>query len=387
MDIKETILRPQAQYGSGLVRKITLEESGTTVTQITTFCPDRVGPGATHLYLIEAGELILVDSGLPTNLIKPLFFDAFHQPMPSHLAGLPQNLSLEELDSGLKLAGYALEDIDLLVLTHGHWDHFMQGRAVLERSQGQVTAHLQDTPKICNPWALLLFWESRRDEARVAGMPSPPPVNRGMIDHLGAEVKRLSLEIDQPLNGEGPLPQNRGGSVVESVNLPGHSPGSVGLLVGPQDGDRLLISGDVILSPISPIPVDLLPYLSTLIRLRDMEGVVLTLPAHGQEIQDLRGRAAFLLEHHHQRLKKTFLACARPVSAWQVAIQKGYYDVVVSPDEFNLLAGREAFAHLDLLRSVNLVELVDIKDGCQFFRAAKDDFEAGWELILKLAEA
>ncbi len=385
MNIKETILRPRAKHGSGLVRKITQEGSPAAVTQITTFCPDRVGPGATHLYLIEAGELILVDTGLPTQLVKPLFYDAFHQPVPSRFADLPQDLSLRELTTGLNLAGYALEDIDLLVLTHGHWDHFMLARAIMERCQARIAAHLLDTPRICNPWALLLFWESRREEARGMGMPSPPSLNQETVRRFGSEVMKLSLRIDRPLNGEGPLPDNLGGSMVETINLPGHSPGSIGLLVGARERERLLISGDVILAPISPIPHELLPYLRTLLRLRGLEGVGLTLPAHGDEIRDLKGRAGSLLEHHHLRLKKTFEACAEPVSAWQVATRKGYYDIVVAPDEFNFLAGREAYAHLDLLRSVNLVELVDIQEGCQIFRAAKEDFETGWQLILKLA--
>ena len=58
---------------------------------------------------------------------------------------------------------------------------------------------------------------------------------------------------------------------------------------------------------------------------------------------------------------------------------------MVSPDEFNLLAGREAYAHLDLLRQVNLVEMVDIRRGAHIFRAKEKDFEAGWERIVALA--
>lgn len=384
MNIKETTLRKRSDLGSGLVRKILIEDSRTAVTQITTFCPDRVGPGPTNLYLIEAGELILVDTGLPTHLIKPLFFDAFNKPIPSRLADLDPDLSLKELETGLNLAGYGLEEINRVVLTHGHWDHFLLARTILERCQGRVTAHIRDTPHICNHWAILMFWELRREDARTMGTPPPHPLNRDLVRRMNNEGLEMGLPIDRPIIDEGPLPDGPGGDVVETIHLPGHSPGSIGLLTGPKE-ERLLISGDVILTPITPIPHELLPYLTTLTRLKGLEGIGLTLPAHGGMIRDLKGRAGFLLEHHRRRLRKTLEACAKPVTAWQVATVRGYYDVVVDPNEFNFLAGREAYAHLDLLRMVNLVELIDIRNGCHIFRAKTEDFESGWERIKDLA--
>ena len=386
MDIREETLRRSGRHGSGEVRRISLPGSGTRVTRITTFCPEGVGPGPTNLYLIEADKLILVDTGLPTHLLGPMFFQAFGRPVPSWLADLPADLSLQELESGLNLAGHGLEEIELIVLTHGHWDHFLLARTLLKRNQAQVTAHLLDTPMLCNPWAILMFWEQRRAEARTMDLPQPPPLNRELVGRMNQAGMRLGLSVDRPVIEEGPLPEEFGCAGVETIHIPGHSPGSLGLLVGPPE-ERLLISGDVILTPISPIPHELLAYLTTLTRLQGMENVALTLPAHGEVIRELGVRAAFLVEHHRLRLQKTYLSCAEPVSAWQVGTVPGYYDVEIDPAEYNFLAGREAYAHLDLLRQVNLVEMVDIRRGAHIFRAKSRDFEAGWERIRTLAGA
>lgn len=384
MNVVQKSLRERSAWGSGEVRRISLPDSGVEVTRITTFCPERVGPGPTNLYLIQAEKLILVDTGLPTHLLGPMFFEAFGNPVPPKLADLPPDLSLQELESGLHLAGHGLEEIELIVLTHGHWDHFLLARTLLKRNSALVAAHLLDTPMLCNPWAVLNFWETRRTDARIMDIPSPPVLNDDLLGRMNKSGMRLGLDVDRPILREGPLPGDIGCSGLETIHIPGHSPGSLGLLVGPKE-ERLLISGDVILTPISPIPHELRPYLTTLNRLRRTEKVALTLPAHGEVIPDLGARASFLIEHHRLRLEKTLRACAEPVSAWQVATVPGYYDIQIDPAEYNFLAGREAYAHLDLLRQINLVEMVDIRRGTHIFRARSRDFEAGWERIMELA--
>jgi len=384
MMIAENRLRAPSRHGSGQVRRFTLPESKTAVTQITTFCPDGVGPGPTNLYLIEGDRLILVDAGLPTRLVVPLFYDCFNRPLPDRFRDLDRDLSLTELSGGLGLAGRGLEEIELLVLTHGHWDHFLMARTIIERSRAKVAVHLLDTPNVCNPWSMLLFWESRWREARLMGMPLPTPLNQEVVRRLDPLELGLGLEIDYPLTQEGPLPAGSDDPLVEVIHLPGHSPGSIGLIVGREEEERLLISGDVILSPISPIPHDLPQYLSTLRRLKNLKAAGLVLPAHGRAVRNLEERAGFLLDHHRRRLKRTLEAGAEPVSAWEVATGNGYFDVAVNPEKFNFLAGHEALAHLKLLGSVNANQVVEVRQGCLYFRSSGEDFEAVWERISDL---
>ena len=384
MRITEKKLRPPSELGSGLVRRFTLPRSKVAVTQITTFCPDGVGPGPTNLYLIETDRLILVDAGLPTGLVVPLFYQTFQRPLPDRYRDLDPELSLNELTSGLDLVGRGLEEIELLVLTHGHWDHFLMARRVVQKSRAKIAVHLLDTPRVCNPWAMLLFWESRWQEARLMGLPPPPPLNQELVRRLDPRKLGLGLAIDHPLTREGHLPSGPAEEPVEVIHIPGHSPGSIGLIVGREDEDRILISGDVILTPISPIPHELEPYLKTLSRLRGFEEPFLVLPAHGRAVRELKDRAGFLLNHHYRRLRKTFEACAEPASAWEVALGQGYFDIVVDPEKFNFLAGHEAMAHLRLLEAVKAVEVTEVREGCLYFRSAEEDFGTVRDRIEKL---
>ena len=86
MDIEEIELLPRSRLDSGLVRQFTVPGSRTRITQITTFCPDVIGPGPTNLYLIDGQALILVDAGMPTYLAKMFFYQWRNQTMPGRIA-------------------------------------------------------------------------------------------------------------------------------------------------------------------------------------------------------------------------------------------------------------------------------------------------------------
>ncbi len=265
MKLEQTELKANSKVGSGRVQKFVFPGGKLRVTQITTFCPDYIGPGPTHLYLIESDALILVDAGIPTNLAKWFFYHWRNQPVPPEIEALPPDHSEQELLGGIKLAGYSVRDIDLLVISHGHPDHFSMGHSILDRSTAAVSAHILDTPQICNPWGLLSFWYSRRGQTVAIGMPPPasaeePAEGRG-VEGLDLNSMGMALKVNSPIFGNGPV--NLAGSPIRGLgakHLPGHSPGSIGLLVGQNGEDKLLLCGDVLLSPITPHPDDLLEY-------------------------------------------------------------------------------------------------------------------------------
>ena len=69
MEIRE-LISGDSRTGSGGVAQH-IFDNGAKITRITTFCPDFIGPGPTHLYLIDhSGVLVLVDTGIPTDLAK-----------------------------------------------------------------------------------------------------------------------------------------------------------------------------------------------------------------------------------------------------------------------------------------------------------------------------
>src|SRR5688572_25574659 len=80
--------------------------------------PFAVGP--TNCWLIEGKPLTLVDTGPKTK-------DA--------LAGL---------ESGLAALGHTIEDLERVVITHGHIDHFGLTASVRKRSGAEVLCHADE---------------------------------------------------------------------------------------------------------------------------------------------------------------------------------------------------------------------------------------------------
>jgi glyoxylase-like metal-dependent hydrolase (beta-lactamase superfamily II) len=390
--IRTSVLRPQSEIGSGRVRRFILPDGKTKITQITTFCPDIIGPGATHLYVVEADALILVDAGIPTDLSKAFFYYWRNQPMPPDVAALPPNHSEREFLTGLELAGYRPGDIDALVISHGHLDHFLMARVVTDLGKAKVYAHVLDTPDICNPWALIALWTERQGKIGSAGMPLPHGSNKRIQEALdggfGADVFRLSVNVDRPLFGEGPLRLNGAASETVSVKrLPGHTKGSVGLSVGRGEEPKVLLCGDVVLHPITPHPDDLLAYLRTMERMGGWADVALTLPAHGKAVHNLPKRTGFIREHHKTRLRKTYDGCAKPRTVWQIAAMRDYFAVYVAPDKFNLLAGTEVLVHVETLVMVGGLVRTEIKDGLHYFVNSGEPFDAVYERVTELVRS
>ena len=387
MDIKTRVLKPNAILDSGRVRRFTLPDRKTRITQITTFCPDMVGPGPTHVYLIDNGKRVLVDTGIPTVLAKTMFYAWRGEPVPPEMAAIPDDFNETRLLEGLALAGCSMSDIDAMVISHGHPDHFLMGSYIAGRGQPQVTAHILDAPEISSPWGMLRRWVLNRREMRGGGVPPPKQTIESVTSGVDLESLGFSLKIDSPVFQEGPLRVN--GKIAKGIevkHLPGHSPGSIGLIIGKKGESRILICGDVLLYPITPIPDDLLHYLRTLDTLKKLKDVDLALPAHGKAIKNVRARITAIEKHHFRRLKRTYGACKKPCSVWDVATLPRYFDVHVNPGKFNPLAAMEALAHMELLLGVNGLFRDAIHGGIHYFRNSGEPFGDVYDRIQGLVK-
>lgn len=386
--MEEKQLKPASNLNSGSVRCFKLDRNRISVTQITTFCPDEIGPGPVHCYLIEAEQVLLVDTGVPTDMAKGFFYYWRNQRIPTEIEKLPPDHSFKELLRGFDLVKRDMSELDVLLFTHGHLDHFLLARRVLNHCDPVIMAHIEDTPSMCNPWGLLNMWITGRKQMVPTGMPLTwASGNEGGNDPLHSlDFSKLDLSIDvhHPILGDGPL-RLGSNSVrnVELIHIPGHSPGSLGILVG-KPHERILLCGDTLLSPITPHPDDLLVYLRTLDYLESLEGVILTLPAHGQPIGDLNARIKFLKQHHRNRLKLTFDACSKERSVWDIASMEGYFDTYVNPGLFNFLAGKEALVHIELLHMVGGIRRVDIRDNIHYFIKTEQSFDSVYNRVLDL---
>ena len=376
MDIKTKVLKSNSILDSGRVRCFTLPDKKTRITQITTFCPDMVGPGPTHVYLIDNGEKILVDTGIPTLLAKAMFYAWRGEPIPPEMAAVPDDFNETLLREGLALAGCSIQEIDAMVISHGHPDHFVMGTYIAGQGRPQVIAHILDAPEISSPWGTLRSWILNRREMQGGGVPPPKKTIESVISGVDLESLGFSLKVDSPVFGDGPL-QVKGAPIdgIEVKHLPGHSPGSIGLMIGKKGEGRVLVCGDVLLSPITPIPDDLLQYLRTLDTLKTFKDVALVLPAHGKAIKNVQARILAIENHHLRRLKRTYRACERPCSVWDIATLPRYFDVNVDPGKFNPLAALEALAHMELLLGVDGLFRESTREGVHYFQNSEESFE------------
>jgi glyoxylase-like metal-dependent hydrolase (beta-lactamase superfamily II) len=203
--------------------------------------------------------------------------------------GMATRGSLRDLERALEQAGWALEDVRLLVCTHAHVDHCGQAAAVQQRAGCELWLHPRHehlTASLDDRDAAL----ARRIEiARQSGVPEAP------LARWAAGRKEQETGMSGPLDvARDLLPGVQLESDVGAWDVyetPGHAPSHVVLH---QPDSRLLISGDHVLGRISlyfdhgftPDPVQ---------EFLDSLGVVdgldarLTLSGHGRPFTDLRG--------------------------------------------------------------------------------------------------
>lgn len=219
------------------------------------------------------------------------------------------------------------------------------------------------------------------------GVPPPKQTIEAVTQGVDLEALGFSLKVASPVFRDGPL-QVKDAPIkgVEVKHLPGHSPGSIGLIIGKKGESKVLLCGDVLLYPITPIPDDLLQYLRTLDTLKTVKDLALVLPAHGKAIKNVQARIQAIQNHHRGRLKRTYRACEKPCTVWDIATLPRYFDVVVNPGTFNPLAALEALAHMELLLGVDGLYRESTREGVHYFQNSKEPFEDVYARILGLVK-
>lgn len=237
--------------------------------------PFPVGP--TNCWLIEGKPLTIVDTG-------PLTDEA--------MAGL---------EAGLANHGYVVEDIERIIISHGHIDHFGLAARIKERCGAQLFLHVSERRMVEDfTKTHERMFAYYRERSLRAGFP------RELLDKSNlyfdifykvatdVKVDHVLAEGDEIDSGIGPL---------TVLHCPGHTPGSISLHSGPE---RVLFSGDTLLRDITTNPffggsekhkVGLIYYIPTLERIQALE-LARVLPGHGAEIDDAKGLIDRVRHHH-----------------------------------------------------------------------------------------
>jgi glyoxylase-like metal-dependent hydrolase (beta-lactamase superfamily II) len=292
--------------------------------------------GRVNAYLIEDSPLTLVDSG-PNS-----------------------GKALDELEQALARHGHAVEDIELLVITHQHMDHFGLASILARRSGAEVAALDALAPYLAG------YGRETDEDDRFAeslmlrhGLPEEVVTALRAVS-AGFRAWGSSVEVTRPLrDGEELRLRDR---TLRVLHRPGHSPSDTVFL----DEERsILLSADHLIAHISsnpllarplgmraaeaeppaPRPQALVTYMASLQRTREQD-LKLVLPGHGRPIADHATLIDERFRMHRRRAERIRrLIAAEPRTAHEIAHEL-WGNVAVTQAYLTL---SEVLGHVDLL--------------------------------------
>lgn len=329
-------------------------------------------------------------------------------------AGLPGSATWRALRARLRDAGLRLRDVQAVVVTHSHPDHFGSAGRLAHEAHAPLVAEerfhtwLERSPSLGRsasrpatapqhggtpPGARPRVTADAGPAADAGAAEGPDTGARG--EDASADPHRLDetgyVDLSRPTPWGGarlpfdrrhrlvvalarrhlvpamrpPVPTRRvhdgevlraGGRNWVVLHTPGHTADHL-CLFDPDTG--VLLSGDHVLPTITPhvsglsqSPDPLRDYLASLERLRELGPTSVVLPAHGEPFADLAGRIDAIEAHHAERLAALARASARLGRASVVELSHELF----RPDHWGLMAESETYAHLEYLRRRGLAE-------------------------------
>jgi glyoxylase-like metal-dependent hydrolase (beta-lactamase superfamily II) len=289
--------------------------------------------GRVNAYLIEDSPLTLVDSG-PNS-----------------------GKALDELEQALATRGHAIEEIELLVITHQHIDHFGLA-SILARRSGAEVAALEGLAPYLGDFRAAAELDDRFAERTMLLHGIPADVVTA-LRAVSASFRAWgsAVEVTRPLrDGEELRLRDR---TLRVLHRPGHSPSDTVLhdearstLLAADHLIKHISSNPLIARPLSagpdftgPRPQALLDYIASLRLTREMS-LSLVLPGHGEPIDDHRALIDKRLRLHERRAEKIHgLIAATPRTAHEIAVEL-WGNIAVTQAYLTL---SEVLGHVDLL--------------------------------------
>ena len=297
--------------------------------------PTPFAVGRVNCYLLEDDPLTLVDTG-PNS-----------------------GKSLDELQRQLDDAGHAIEDLELVVITHQHIDHLGLVEIIASRSGAEVAAI-----DVVVPFVERYGDDTERDDEFAGGLMRRYGIPEDVVSALRSVSASFRgwgapAKVTRPL-ADGELLELRDRELEVQLR-PGHSPSDT---VFWDANRRILICADHLIAHISSNPLlarpldgsddrprALITYLSSLARTRELPARIL-LPGHGEPITDHAALIDERYELHRRRAGKLAkLIAKRPRTAYELA-QELWGNVAVTQAFLTL---SEVVGHVDLLIDAGLV--------------------------------
>jgi glyoxylase-like metal-dependent hydrolase (beta-lactamase superfamily II) len=294
--------------------------------------------GRVNAYLIEDSPLTLVDSG--PNSAK----------------------ALDELEQALAAHGRAIEDIELLIVTHQHMDHFGLASILARRSGAEVAALEALAPFLASYGRQTDLDDSFAESLMLRhGIPAEIVTALRAVS-AGFRAWGSAVDVTRPLAADSALKLRD--RTLRVLHRPGHSPSDTVFLDERSEigQPKILLAADHLIAHISsnpllarpldaaddysgPRPQALVTYMASLEQTRAMD-LSLVLPGHGRPITDHVSLIDERFQMHRRRADKiNRLIAGQPRTAHEIA-QELWGNVAVTQAYLTL---SEVLGHVDLL--------------------------------------
>jgi len=274
--------------------------------------------------------------------------------------------SLEFLRKKLRITGFDLSDIERIIITHGHVDHFGLAASIRDAAGYPIECflHAEDRFQISSENFQEDMWSKELEH--FMAMVDMPEKEIKRIKKRFSSFKRLADPIEEVSTMEEGDEFVGDGFHLRVIHTPGHSPGACCLYESRQ---KILFSGDHIIKHITPNPLmeikrdhlsdpnykSLKAYLKSLDKLAGLR-VRFVFPGHGEYIEDLPGIISTYRLHHRERMDLVWNVLRKKSRPLYHLIDDVFPFV---PENDVFLAVSEIFVHLEILIDEGRAELSD----------------------------
>lgn len=270
----------------------------------------------------------------------------------------------DELSAGLADRGFTVGDVDRILITHPHMDHFGLAGRIVEESDARAVAHKDAELILADP-------ASHFDRERAFFEPFLRTM--GVPEKIAATAVGLSeayADYQEPLAVDRALTDGDRVDVgvdLAAVHTPGHAPGSVCFV---PTTAPVAFTGDHVLERVSPNPLltiapgsesertrSLPTYLDSLRRIRSVDAEV-GYGGHGPVIEALGNRIEEIRDHHRARKEHIAEILDELESASAYDVMEEMFPDLPATEVFPGMS--EVIGHLDLLEDKERVDVREV---------------------------